>query len=207
MVSSKSNAGSTPLTELILQQLRDKVANEPSSEVDDLSEPIFVPGYGAEHVLAAHLIGLALAPHFQSLNDLATTTQFIAITVRTTEDAWLIASVLRAVLSNSGAVVEPQYRLRAEDKYPIFVGSGSKIDERLRMAADAGRRGLPVVWLYDPEASAPAQFTTIADVIADASTLTRDMLAAAFVEFFGRMPANISDAGARQRPASTASSR
>ncbi|MDB5529192.1 MAG: family ATPase [Devosia sp.] len=203
MVTSKSSAGSNPLTELILQQLRANVASEPSSEVDDLSEPISVPGYGAEHVLAAHLIGLALAPHFQSLNELATTTQFIAITVRTTEDAGLMASVLKVVLSASGAIVEPQYQLRAQDKYPIFIGSGSRIDERLRLAADAGRRGLPVVWLYDPEASAPAQFTTVADVIVDASTLTRDMLAAAFVEFFGRMPANFSDLGSPSKLAAS----
>ncbi|MET3896084.1 cell division protease FtsH [Devosia sp. UYZn731] len=195
MAASLSNAGSVPLIEEILQRLRADVSTKPSSDVDDLAAPIEAPRYGAEHVLAGHLLGASLAPHFQSLEDLSATTDFIAITVRSTEDAWLFASVLRAALPDAGAIIEPQYRLRPEDKYPIFVGSGSKIDERLRMVADAGRRGLPVIWLYDPEATAPAQFTTIADVIVDAPTLTRDNLAAAFVEFFGQMPANFSDLG------------
>ncbi|MDB5536366.1 MAG: family ATPase [Devosia sp.] len=195
MAISLSNAGSIPLTELILQRLRADVSPKPSPRIDDPAEPVDPQRYGAEYVLTAHLLGAGLAPHFQTLGDLAATTDFIAITARTTEDAWLMANLFKAALPDAGAIIEPQYRLRADDKFPIFVGSGSKIDERLRMAADAGRRCLPVVWLYDPEASAPSQFTTIADIIVDASTMTRDMLAATFLEFFGRMPANISDLG------------
>jgi len=192
---SLSNAESVSLTQEILQRLHADVSGEPAPNGDDLSECVTPSQFGAEHVLAAHLVGAALAPHFPSLDELASSTNFIAITVRGTADAWLIGRVLKTALFDSGATIEPEYRLRPDDKYPIFVGAGSRIDQRLRMAADAGRRRLPIVWLYESDADVPVQFTAIADVIVDASTLTGDMLAAAFVAFFGRMPANFSDLG------------
>lgn len=178
------------LIEEFLQALRS--SHEPTPD-DDIDLAIHVDrrqSLTPDHVVAAQMLAVTLSPHFQTLDDLAKSAAFIAMPVRDIAEGYLLASILKATLSDSIVTIGPRFEPDRR-RFIIFVG-GSANFERMAIVKAAAKHGYPVLWLYDQDVEVPEEFVAIVDLKLECSVITTEILSRTFQEMYGLVPVNIS---------------